>query len=307
MNESKLRDIGISIGMPVYNGDVFLRRRLDMILEQTFTNFELIISDNASTDSTQSICKEYLKKDSRIHYFRQEKNIGVTHNFDFVLQQAKYEYFIWVSVDDFMSSDFIEKNIIALESNHNYVGSISKIGTYFPHEKSFKSNPIDSSYRSLLKKLRKTFKSFGVHPIVGPYDKKVKFYLNKSTCEIIYGVFRTDVLKKSSVDIPFIGNDWAIILNILRYGDFNVIDETLWNKFDGGITGGGILNSARHYNHDFLGIVFPWYPLTRWCKMNLGSKIFWGNIDFFIKLNLEGIVSISIDLTRLLAHRILKY
>ena len=75
----------VSIGLPVYNGERFLKVKLDSILQQTHTNFELIISDNASTDKTENICIEYKNKDNRIKYFRQEKNFGVTLNFEFVL------------------------------------------------------------------------------------------------------------------------------------------------------------------------------------------------------------------------------
>ena len=75
----------LSIGLPVYNGEKFLQNRLDGILSQTFSDFELIISDNASTDSTADICKEYALKDNRILYIRQENNIGPFNNGKFVL------------------------------------------------------------------------------------------------------------------------------------------------------------------------------------------------------------------------------
>src|SRR5438132_4412320 len=114
----------ISIGLFVYNGEKFLRKRLDSLLCQTFTNFELIISDNASTDSTSAIYEEYAKKDKRIRYVRQEKNMGAMWNFIFVLQEAKCDYFAWAAVDDLMSPDFLEKNINILESNKNTVGRI---------------------------------------------------------------------------------------------------------------------------------------------------------------------------------------
>ena len=101
----------ISIGLPVYNGEKFLKKKLDSLLSQTFTNFEIIISDNASIDSTESICQTYLKKDSRIKYYRQEKNLGVIANYNFVLEKATNEYFVWTAVDDMMEPQFLEKMI----------------------------------------------------------------------------------------------------------------------------------------------------------------------------------------------------
>ena len=84
----------VSIGMPVYNGEKFIRKCIESILDQTNRNFELIISDNASTDSTREICEKFAKQDNRIRYFRQESNIGIHKNFNFVLKQAKNAIFV---------------------------------------------------------------------------------------------------------------------------------------------------------------------------------------------------------------------
>ena len=295
----------ISIGMPIYNAESFLRKRLDSLLAQTYTDFELIISDNASTDSTPTICEEYLKKDKRIRYICQEKNRGLTWNFNFVLQEAKYEYFVWVAADDILLPDFLEKNINILLSKPNVVASISKIGPYGSTTTNFQPNVIDSKYRSFIKKLRKSFKSIGTYSIYGSYEEKVRFYLKKSTCKIIYGVYRTEKLRNSIIHKPFVGNDWAMILNVLKYGDFHVLDEVLMYEFEGGISATGIINASRHYNHGILGIIFPWYPLTFWCTKNLGIKIFLKNLDFFIRLNCEGALSLLFDLLRLLTHKMM--
>jgi glycosyltransferase involved in cell wall biosynthesis len=296
----------ISIGMPIYNAESFLRKRLDSILSQTFLDFELIISDNASTDSTSLICKEYLKKDSRITYFRQEKNMGVTWNFNFVLQEAKSEYFMWAAADDIILNDFIEKNIKDLDSKKNLVASISKIEPYeMTHDKT-QINSTDSKFRNLIKKLRTSFKQMGVHSISGTYDEKVRFYLKKSTCKIIYSIYRTEILQKNIVYEPFLGNDWAIILSVLKYGDFNVINETLMYEFEGGISSTGSINASHEYYHGVFGMIFPWYPLTAWCSSNLGKMVFFRNLDFFIQLNLEGFISLILDISRLTARRLFK-
>lgn len=90
----------VSIGMPVFNGELFIRDALDSLLSQTFTDFELIISDNASTDNTGAICREYAKNDLRIKYVRQTENRGLIPNFQFVLDAAVGEYFMWAAADD---------------------------------------------------------------------------------------------------------------------------------------------------------------------------------------------------------------
>jgi len=97
----------VSIGMPVYNGEPFISEALVSLLEQTFTNFELIISDNASTDGTESICRNYAAKDKRIRYVRQAENRGALANFQFVLDEALGEYFMWAAADDVWDSQWI--------------------------------------------------------------------------------------------------------------------------------------------------------------------------------------------------------
>ncbi|WP_126455396.1 glycosyltransferase family 2 protein [Sulfuriflexus mobilis] len=106
----------VSIGMPVYNGEDYIREALDSLLEQSFSDFELIISDNASTDSTSDICQEYVKKDERIRCIRQTHNAGALFNFQFVLNEARGEYFMWAACDDKWDSSWIEKLLHMLEA-----------------------------------------------------------------------------------------------------------------------------------------------------------------------------------------------
>jgi glycosyltransferase involved in cell wall biosynthesis len=103
----------VSIGMPVYNGAKYIREALDSLLAQTFTDFELIISDNASTDATQEICQEYAEQDSRIRYIRQSTNMGAMPNFTFVLDEARAEYFMWVAHDDKWSLNWLAELLAA--------------------------------------------------------------------------------------------------------------------------------------------------------------------------------------------------
>ena len=138
--------------MPVYNGELFIERAIESILAQTFTDFELIISDNASTDSTQEICQNFSKKDNRIRIFKQEKNIGIHRNFYFLLSQAKGEYFAWTAVDDYLDKDFMEKNLKVLESDSSIVSSIGKIIPYDVESLKIDSKLINTSnYPKFLK------------------------------------------------------------------------------------------------------------------------------------------------------------
>jgi len=107
----------VSIGFPVFNGQDFVEKALQSLLDQSYKNFELVISDNASSDETSSICHRFAKKDKRIQYIRQKKNIGGIDNFNFVLKKAKGEYFMWACHDDQWDKDYIRKLLKLLESD----------------------------------------------------------------------------------------------------------------------------------------------------------------------------------------------
>jgi glycosyltransferase involved in cell wall biosynthesis len=105
----------LSVGLPVYNGANYLAESLDALLGQTYEDFELIIADNASTDSTPDICHRYVKQDSRVRYVRQPRNVGLAPNHNVVVEQARGEYFKWASNDDLYARDLFERCVDALD------------------------------------------------------------------------------------------------------------------------------------------------------------------------------------------------
>jgi glycosyltransferase involved in cell wall biosynthesis len=111
----------LSIGLAVYNGENYLAESLEALLGQTYTDFELIISDNASADSTAEICAQYARQDSRIRYYRQPRNIGSAPNHNFTIEQARGELFKTASHDDLYARDLVEQCIAALDEHPDVV------------------------------------------------------------------------------------------------------------------------------------------------------------------------------------------
>jgi glycosyltransferase involved in cell wall biosynthesis len=105
----------VSIGLPVYNGAQFLPQALESLLGQTYRDFELIVSDNASTDETAAICAAYAARDSRIRYIRQAVNIGAPRNWSFVVNVARGRYFKWASCNDRCAADMLERCVAVLD------------------------------------------------------------------------------------------------------------------------------------------------------------------------------------------------
>ncbi|OYV49269.1 MAG: hypothetical protein B7Z77_08440 [Acidocella sp. 20-58-15] len=97
----------VSIGMPAYNGGDYIEAAIKSLLAQTAGDFELIISDDASSDGTQAICEAYAALDPRIIYIRQPRNIGPGPNFMFVLKRARGPFFMWAAQDDIWAETWI--------------------------------------------------------------------------------------------------------------------------------------------------------------------------------------------------------
>ncbi|MDZ7842623.1 MAG: glycosyltransferase family 2 protein [Gammaproteobacteria bacterium] len=107
----------VSIGLAVYNGENYLREAIASFLEQTYGDFELILSDNASTDATGDICREYAARDGRIRYVRQPRNMGAAWNQSEVMRLARGEHFKLAAHDDLCRPEFLERCVAALDAH----------------------------------------------------------------------------------------------------------------------------------------------------------------------------------------------
>ena len=215
-SNKKLNTPRVSIGMPVYNGEKYIRDALDSLINQTFTDFELIISDNASTDNTEKLCREYMSIENRISYFRQEKNIGAIANFDFVLRHAKSSYFMWAAYDDEWDKEYLKSALLLLEDESidfvfpTFMVKSIRLGFY----KNFKKE-IFSFVESMDRRLRVL--------------KLIALHHDSHKCNIVYSLFRTEFLRKAFKKQD-IGNDGALGAVITCMGRGKLLDSTLFKK-----------------------------------------------------------------------------
>jgi glycosyltransferase involved in cell wall biosynthesis len=264
----------VSIGVPVFNGEAYLRESLDSIVSQTFTNFEVIISDNASSDKSAEICKEFGDKDNRIKFFQQPENIGGWPNFKFVLKQARGEYFMWSAADDIRSLDFVELNYNFLASNSDYIASTcpNRFG-------------INNKNVSFALKESDEYRRF-----------EIFFDHCWSSHGIFYSLTRTNILRDCSLlnnNPVFFGIDWAVDIFLASKGKINLTEMgyTLFN------TDEGESKRADHYKrvrNSKIEIFLPFYELSLFViklskPMNFFKKI--KVINILLKLNIEVIYS----------------
>jgi glycosyltransferase involved in cell wall biosynthesis len=199
----------LSIGLPVYNGENYLAESLEALLGQTYEDFELIISDNASTDSTAEICRRYGKQDSRIRYMVQPRNIGQIPNHNFVVTQASGELFKWASHDDLYARDLLRRCVDALDEDPQVVLSHSRTAM------------IDSTGA--------VTKLFDYRVVVNAVRAPERFrsMLFDGWDDYTYGVVRTEVLRRTSLHGSYHFADRTIVTEIGLHGPFYQIPDYL--------------------------------------------------------------------------------
>ena len=205
----------LSIGLPVYNGENYLAESLDALLGQTYEDFELIISDNASTDGTAEICRCYWKQDSRILYFRQQRNIGCAPNHNFVVGQARGELFKWASHDDLYARDLLKCCVDALDEYPNVVLANSWMAM------------IDSSG---------TVTAAGEYPLATASlrapERFRSMLFGNFWADDIGGVIRAKVLRRTSLHNSYHYADRAIQAEIGLHGPFYQVPDWLYFRRD---------------------------------------------------------------------------
>ena len=203
----------VSIGMPVYNGARFMRATLDSLLAQTFTDFELIISDNASTDATEAICRSYAEMDKRIRYIRQPENMGATYNWRFVAAIAKGTYFKWASSNDRCDPTLIEKCLGALQGDSGLVLA-------YPRTVLIDDNDV------ILEKYEKDLEVLDPSPSERFIRVATGMALNNAMC----GLIRLNVLRKTRGERGYPAGDMVLMAELVLHGGFRLIPEFLFYR-----------------------------------------------------------------------------
>ncbi|MGI9534364.1 MAG: glycosyltransferase family 2 protein [Thermodesulfobacteriota bacterium] len=218
----------VSIGMPVYNAENYIEQAIDSILDQTYTDFELIISDNASNDRTEEICRSYFKKDNRIRYFRNDINFGASRNFNTVFDLAKGEYFKWAAHDDTIAPDYLSKCVEILENDSTTVFCYTKTkivnefdGDIYNYEVEMNNVNSDQPHRR-----------FGDLILISHWGIE------------IFGLFRTRELRKTKLIASYPGSDRTLMAEISLLGRFHEIPEHLFFSRDH--SGRSVRNGSVH-------------------------------------------------------------
>jgi glycosyltransferase involved in cell wall biosynthesis len=175
----------VSIGMPIYNGQPLLRQALDSLFAQSFTDWELVISDNGSTDGSSELLRSVAESDPRVRYIRQDPPIRAYDNFHFVLDQARGEYFMWAAHDDTRDTDFVEKMVEALDRNGEAVLAFGDLNIVTPEDPAGEIKPYAFATK-------------------GMGRMKRLLHGSRLQCYHIYGLWRTSAIR----EVPYAYCSW---------------------------------------------------------------------------------------------------
>ena len=201
----------VSIGLPVFNGERYLKQALDSILAQTFQDFELVISDNGSNDGTEIICRAYATRDRRIRYQRQTYTHGVTWNFRQVALLASGDYFLWVAADDTLDPSYVERCLEVLQQHPEVVLCYSK------------AIVMDEEGNCLRREEQQLDAASDK-----PHERFRELIRMDHNCGALFGLIRTGILKRTSIHGDFADSDRCVLAELALYGQYHQIPEYLF-------------------------------------------------------------------------------
>jgi glycosyltransferase involved in cell wall biosynthesis len=221
----------VSIGLPVYNGERFLESALESLLAQTFEDFEVIISDNASTDRTHEICQKYAAADSRIKVARNGRNIGIVRNFNQTFHLARGKYFKWAAHDDALAPTYLVKCVEALDADPDVVlvsprvGLIGSDGEPLPYDEQLGAHMTD--YGELIRPPVES-REYDHDAVVERFRHVVLFLSGSLLNAHTYGLTRADSLARTTLHAGYVGSEKIVLAHLALLGKIHELPEVLF-------------------------------------------------------------------------------
>lgn len=223
MHVSQVARPRLTIGLPVYNGARWIASALDSLLSQSFRDFELIISDNCSTDATASICEAYARRDARIRLVRQSVNRGLVWNWNHVFEISSSEYFKWSACDDIYHPHFLERCIAVLDSNPDVVWCHSRTQHIdYRGEPLLGEDTPTVSYVSPSQSPDRVCRTSHL-----PSRRFQAILLGKDGCMDSYGVIRSRALRKTGLYPSYYGSEKVLMAELSLWGRYHEAPEAL--------------------------------------------------------------------------------
>lgn len=219
----------VSIGLPVYNGSRYVAEAIESVLAQTYCDFELTISDNASTDDTPDICRALAERDPRVRYFRAEKNGGAPWNFNRAFELSRGEYFKWLAHDDVVGPRFLERTVAELDRDpsivlcHAQTAIINGAGQLLTDQgaKAFESWHLQGITEAMEQR------RLSLSCSARPHQRYLGILLYSIRNHEVFGLIRRQAMLKTGLHHAYCGGEKVFLSELSLVGRFKEIDEVL--------------------------------------------------------------------------------
>lgn len=257
--------VTLSVGMPAFNAEKTIESAIDCLLQQTYTDYELIVSDNASTDSTWSIIDRYARRDPRVIGIRQRLNIGANGNYSAVVDAARGRYFKWASSNDWCAPTFLERCITYLESRPDVV-------LVAPRTRLFKEDPGDAT----------DYDGDIVFDDPTALMRFIKVSQSLKLNNVLNGVARTDVLRRTRLIEHYPGADVVLVGHLALLGKITLVDDYLFYRRMDRATATRLMDPGavhrHHYPSSTLRSLFPaWRRAAGWARAATNAGLSMGD------------------------------
>jgi hypothetical protein len=223
-------DPKLSLGIPVHNGAAYLAQLFDCLRAQSFTDFEAIICDNASTDATEQICRRVTAADQRFRYQRNERNIGAAPNFNRVFEQASGRYFKWTAHDDLMAPTYLERCIAILEQDPGVSVCHAAIQVVNAELRPLSFDPGLNRYVDVDGTPALLPEPVGLASSPDPATRFDDVLHGMRLCSEIFGVMRTELVRRTSLHGSYYGSDKVLLAELALLGRIETLAEPLFIK-----------------------------------------------------------------------------
>ncbi len=220
----------VSIGIPVYNGENYIASAIEGVLNQTYEDLELVITDNASTDGTSDICSSYAARDSRVRYFRNPENLGASPNFNKVFHESTGEYFAWKAHDDYYAPTWVQKCVEALDNDPDVILAYSLIRML-----DMENNELELNHQSKTYFDQNGNEFMGDDPLHvaeqnSPAERFASVLHQVCWCLQVFGMYRRDLLAQTKLQRSYYGGDKVLLADLAIIGKYHQVQEKLFNK-----------------------------------------------------------------------------
>ncbi len=220
----------LSLGIPVHNGAAYLAQLFDCLRGQTFTDFEAIISDNASTDATEQICRRVTASDPRFRYLRQPRNIGAAPNFNDVFEQGTGRYFKWTAHDDLLAPTYLERCVAVLDDDPSVSVCHAAIQVVNADRQALSYDPDLGRYVDIDGTPAFPREPAGLATSSDPARRFDDVLHGMRLCSEIFGVMRTEMLRRTSLHGSYYGSDKVLLAEFAMLGRIESVPEPLFIK-----------------------------------------------------------------------------